>query len=68
MNNNNIFCTVKKSGGSNYILGAFLLLSTFIAIFGLHSVYGAVELFSKDEKPFGVQYDEWVSRYFNWDF
>ena len=68
MNNNNIFCTVKKSGGSNCIFGTFLLLSTFIAIFGLHSVYGAVELFSKDDKPFGVQYDDWVSRYFNWDF
>jgi hypothetical protein len=34
---------------------------------GLHSVYG-VELFSKDEKPFGVSYDDWVIKYWNWDF
>lgn len=32
---------------------------------GPHSAYG-VELFSKDEAPFGVSYDEWVSKYWNW--
>ena len=25
-----------------------------------------VELFSK-EKPFGVSYDDWVSKYWDWD-
>jgi hypothetical protein len=45
----------------------FLLFSIFFVFPGLHSVYG-VELFSKDEKPFSVSYDDWVSKYFNWDF
>lgn len=26
-----------------------------------------VELFPKAEKPFGVPYDDWVSKYWNWD-
>jgi hypothetical protein len=34
---------------------------------GLHSAYG-IELFSKDEKPFGVSYDDWIAKYWNWDF
>jgi hypothetical protein len=32
----------------------------------LQYVYG-VELFPKAEKPFGVPYDDWVSKYWNWD-
>jgi hypothetical protein len=32
---------------------------------GTRSVYG-VELFSKDEAPFGISYDDWVSKYWNW--
>jgi hypothetical protein len=34
-------------------------------LLGLQDVYG-VELFSKDEKPFGLSYDDWVSKYWNW--
>ena len=26
----------------------------------------AVELFSKDDKPFGKSYDDWISKYWNW--
>lgn len=59
---------VKKLRASTCILCTFLLFSIFVAIFALHSVYGAVELFSKDEKPFGIPYDYWVSKYWNWDF
>jgi hypothetical protein len=43
-----------------------LILSIFVAFSGLTSVY-AVELFSKDEKPFGISYDDWVAKYWNWD-
>ena len=67
MNSNRIFCTIKKLGGSIFILGIFLFLSIFLAFFSLHSIYGAIELFSKDEKPFGVPYNDWVARYWNWD-
>lgn len=49
------------------IITLFLLFSIIFAFLGLSSAYG-VELFSKDEKPFGVSYDDWVSKYWNWDF
>jgi hypothetical protein len=64
-----ILCTIKKSNGSTCILISTLLLlfSIFFVFSGLHSAYG-VELFSKDEKPFGVSYDDWVAKYWNWDF
>ena|SRR5215467_5406600 len=37
-----------------------------LAFTGLQRVY-AVQLFSKNEKPFGVPYDDWVAKYWNWD-
>jgi len=43
-----------------------LILSTFVTFFIAHKVY-AVQLFSKAEKPFGISYDDWVSKYWNWD-
>src|SRR5215472_16652998 len=43
-----------------------LLLSYFFTFLGPHIVH-AVQLFSKDEKPFGISYDDWVSKYWNWD-
>jgi hypothetical protein len=49
-----------------YLGYSFFAFLNFFAFPGLHSVYG-VELFSKDEKPFGVSYDDWVSKYWNWD-
>ena len=67
MNSNMILSTIKKCGRSTCILVTFFLLfSIFFAFPGLHSVYGA-ERFSKDEKPFGVSYDDWVSKYWKWD-
>jgi hypothetical protein len=27
----------------------------------------AVQLFSKNEKPFGVSYDDWLAKFVNWD-
>jgi hypothetical protein len=62
-----ILCSIKKCSASTCILVTlFLLFSIFFVFPGLHSVYG-VELFSKDEKPFGVSYDDWISKYWNWD-
>jgi hypothetical protein len=57
----------KRSGSSICVILAttiFLLFSIFFAFPGLHNAYG-VELFSKDEKPFGVSYDDWVANYWN---
>ena len=33
---------------------------------GLQTVYG-IELFTKVEKPYGISYDDWVAKYWNWD-
>jgi hypothetical protein len=66
INNSRILSTLKKFRGSTFILFTLiLLLSIFFVFPGLHSVYG-VELFSKDDKPFGVSYDDWIAKYWNW--
>jgi len=44
----------------------FLISSILFAFTGLQRVY-AVQLFSKNEKPFGVSYDDWVAKFWNWD-
>jgi hypothetical protein len=65
MDANNILFTIKKRSTTTCILVALILLfSISFAFLGLHSAYG-VELFSKDEKPFGVSYDDWVAKYWN---
>ena len=51
---------------SRYILAIFLASSIFLAFTGLQRVY-AVQLFLKNEKPFGVSYDDWLAKYLNWD-
>jgi hypothetical protein len=58
----------KKCSASICILVTlFLLFSIFFAFPGLSRAYG-VELFSKDDRPFGVSYDDWIAKYWNWDF
>src|SRR5215510_4760095 len=69
MNNSVLFmnvCMAKKCTVFICIFVTLLILSTFVTFFIAHMVY-AVQLFSKVEKPFGVSYDDWVSKYWNWD-
>jgi hypothetical protein len=47
------------------IFVTLLILSTFCTFLVPHMVY-AVQLFSKAERPFGVSYDDWVAKYWNW--
>jgi hypothetical protein len=63
---------IKKCSGSSLtriILVATTFFLVFFSIFftspGPRSAYG-VELFSKDESPFGVSYDDWIAKYWNW--
>jgi hypothetical protein len=58
--------TIKKYSGSTCFLFTVLLLffSIFFVFPGLLTVYG-FEVFSKDEKPFGVSYDDWASKFWN---
>lgn len=68
MNVNRTFYAIKKcSGSSTRVLAiTFLLLFSIYSIFlGQNNVQG-VELFSKDEAPFGITYDIWVAKFWNW--
>jgi len=58
--------TRRKHNDSSRILIIFLVFSILFALTGLQRVY-AVQLFSENEKPFGVSYDDWVAKYWNWD-
>lgn len=58
-------CTIGFSRSSCTLVTLLLLFSIFFAFTGLQRVY-AVQLFSKNEKPFGVSYDDWVAKYWNW--
>jgi hypothetical protein len=67
MNTIKITFTMKKSGGLGCLLLAVLLFFSIFFVFPrLHSAYGVgVGVFSKGEKPFGISYDDWASRYWN---
>jgi hypothetical protein len=65
MKTDKITSTIKKSGRLACVLAAVLLFFSICFVFpGLHSAYG-VGVFSKDEKPLGISYDDWASKYWN---
>lgn len=43
---------------------AVIVCSLFF-LFGFSNAYG-VEVFSKGEQPFGIQYNEWIGKYWKW--
>jgi hypothetical protein len=43
---------------------AVIVCSVFF-LFGFSNAYG-VEVFSKNEKPFGTPFDEWIGKYWKW--
>ena len=55
--------STKKLNLSIYIFT--ILLGFSLLTFESDNVFG-IELFSKDDKPFGISYDEWISKYWNW--
>jgi hypothetical protein len=71
MNNNMSFITdftlrmAKKCTEFVCIFVTLLILSTFL-IFIVPRIVYAVQLFSIAEKPFGLSYDYWVGKYWNW--
>jgi len=54
---------------SSEVLNSILAISTCFAIFvftfGFQSAF-SIALFDKDESPFQLPYDQWVTRYWNW--
>ena len=63
----NIIPFVIRTKKLNLSIYIFTILFGFFSLltFESNEVFG-VELFSKDDKPFGVSYDEWISKYWNW--
>jgi hypothetical protein len=49
-----------------FIFVTLSILPILLCFLVPHMAY-AVQFFSKNEKPFGVTYDDWVSKYWNWD-
>jgi hypothetical protein len=49
-----------------YDIGIFLLGILIPFIFVSTSIVHGVELFSKDEAPFGKSYDDWIAEFWNW--
>lgn len=44
---------------------SLLISSIFFVFFGLSHVYG-VDVYSKDDKPFGMPYSVWISEWWKW--
>jgi hypothetical protein len=71
MNNNQFIqfidnIEMKRKCTEFVFLFTLLLVSTFFILLLPHIGY-AVQLFSKTEKPFGVSYDDWIAKFWNWD-
>jgi hypothetical protein len=49
-----------------YFVGIFLLSVLIPFIFVSTSIVRGVELFSKDDVPFGKSYDDWIAEFWNW--
>ena len=49
-----------------YVFGVFLLSLLIPLVFVNTSIVHGVELFSKDEAPFGKSYDDWIAEFWNW--
>src|SRR6478672_5402573 len=43
----------------------FVFLVIYVDFLGLQTV-NAVEFYSKNDKPFGISLDSWISKYWNW--
>lgn len=56
---------IRKQSLIGITLVSFFIASILVTNVGFTTVYGA-EVFSKDERPFGIPYDEWIGKYWNW--
>ena len=56
---------ITKQGLARITLGLLFVGSILFMSIEFTIVYG-VEVFSKDEQPFGIPYDEWIGKYWKW--
>jgi hypothetical protein len=45
---------------------ALLFLGSILLIYTGFTIASGIEVFSKDEQPFGKPYDEWLGKFWNW--
>ena len=55
----------KRNFLTAFMLAMLLALSLFLIIPGSFTAFG-IELFSKDDNPFGIAQDVWMQKYWNW--
>jgi hypothetical protein len=56
---------IMKQSVARIKLGLLFLGSILLVYIGFSIAYG-VEVFSKDEQPFGIPYNEWIGKYWKW--
>ena len=56
---------IKKQSLARISLALLILGSILLINIGFTAVYGAT-VFSKDDRPFGIPYDEWIGKYWKW--
>jgi hypothetical protein len=54
-----------KQSLARITFGSMFVCSILLIYIGFTIAYGA-EVFSKDEQPFGIPYDEWIGKYWKW--
>lgn len=64
MNAKNGLCINSKSDGLICFLFVMLLFSILFALSSMQNVYG-IGVYSKNEKPFNISYDDWAARFWN---
>ena len=56
---------IREQRVTRVVLGLLFLGSILLIHIGFTNTYAA-GVFSKNEKPFGIPYDEWVGKYWKW--
>jgi hypothetical protein len=65
MKNFQVQQNIRKQSLARITLSLLFLGSTLLIYVGF-TIANGVEVFSKDEQPFGIPYDEWVGKYWKW--
>ncbi len=60
----NMVRSATNANGLKLFLVTILLTSIIIGSFTLHNVYG-IGVYSKNDKPFNISYDDWAARFWN---
>lgn len=65
MKNFEVLQNIRKQSLARITLSLLFLGSTLLIYVGF-TIASGVEVFSKDEQPFGIPYDSWLEKYWKW--